>query len=300
VNDGSYFTHTPAVGEQWIWGGRLDGFSLLGKNKTTSMTRTSFMLRKCFFAGMAALLVASTANAAVIIGMVVDPTTTAGANSNSTRLGPGTWHIFGLDTTAGSSGISSFDVTLTSTGNMAANNRAPATNYDSDDQGTAVPAGFNLLRQLLGNNSPVVNMTGALPVPPSADSSANVGVDYFPISGYGQTASSFATKYAKTVLGPTTGAAWGTYNDLDLTGPIATALNPTGQKWVLLGEGTYTGAIPTGVGVTTIYTNFQNSFQSQPPAGGTSFVNLSIPEPASIALFGLALVGGLGFLRRRS
>jgi len=258
------------------------------------------MLRKCFFAAMATMLVASSVNAAVIIGMTVNPTTTAGANSNSSRSGVGTFHIYAIDNTPGSSGISSFDVTLASTAPMAANNRAPKTSYDADDQGTAVGAGFNLLNQTLGNNTPLVELTGALPTPPSADSSANKGVDYFPISGYGQTTGTFAAAYPKTILGPTTGSAWGTYTDADLTGTIAQGVNPTGLKWVFLGEGTYTGSIPTGVGSTTVFSNFSTNFASVVPAGGTSFVNLSVPEPASIALLGLAFVGSFGFLRRRS
>jgi hypothetical protein len=253
---------------------------------------------------MATMLVASSVNAAVIIGMTVNPTTTAGANSNSSRSGVGTFHIYAIDNTPGSSGISSFDVTLASTGgNMAANNRAPKTSYDADDQGTAVGAGFSLLNQTLGNNTPLVELTGALPTPPSADSSANKGVDYFPISGYGQTTGTFAAAYPKTILGPTTGSAWGTYTDADLTSPIALNVNPTGLKWVFLGEGTYLGGqpgIPTGVGSTTVFSNFSTNFASVVPAGGTSFVNLSVPEPASIALLGLAFVGSFGFLRRRS
>jgi len=259
------------------------------------------MLRKCFFAAMATMLVASSVNAAVIVGLAIDPNTTAGAGSNSTRSGNGTWHLYAIDNTPGSSGISSFDVTVTSSASMAVNNRAPSTNYDADGQGTTVGAGFSLLKNVIGNNTPVVELTGAQPTPPSADSSGNVSVDYFPISGYGQTAASFATKYSAAIAGPTVGASWGAYTPANLSTPQAAAANPTGLKWVFLGEGTYTGTAPTAVASMTIYNNFANTFASVVPAGGSSVVVLpNIPEPATIALFGLAFVGSFGFLRRRS
>src|SRR4029079_18027570 len=144
-------------------------------------------------------------------GLIVDPTTTAGPNSSSNRSGVGTWQVFALDDSSGNSGISSYDVSLTvSAGTMTPNHRSPSTSYDADGGGTPAQSGFTFLRQTLGNNTPTVQLTGAQNTPPSADSSANVGVDYYPISGFGQTASSFAAKYSNTILGPTTGAAWGT------------------------------------------------------------------------------------------
>ena len=47
------------------------------------------MLRKVFLAALAAVLMASSANAAMILGIKLDPTTTAGAGATSTRSSPG-------------------------------------------------------------------------------------------------------------------------------------------------------------------------------------------------------------------
>jgi len=261
------------------------------------------MLRKTFFAGCAALLLGSSANAAVIYGLVVDPETTAGANSSSNRSGAGTWHLYGVDNSA-DNGISSFDATVSSIGGLiSATNRAPQTNYDQDGGGTPGPAGFTLLRQTLGNGTAAVELTGAQPTPPSANSGSNVGNDYFPISGFGQNTGTFAAKYANPILGPTTGAQWGTYTDPGLSRPAALAANPTasGKKWVFLGEGTYTGTLVAPQGSTTTYQDFATSFASTPPTGGTSGVLiLAVPEPATLTLFGLAIVGGIGLIRRRN
>jgi len=258
------------------------------------------MIRKTFFAGLAALLFASGANAATILGLVVDPATTAGANSNSTRSGAGTWHLYAVDNDT-NFGISSFDATLTTVGGTFTNssNRSPATNYD-DGNGNAIPTGFNLLRQTLGNGTASVELTGAQPTPPSADSSANKGVDYFPIDGLGQTASGFAAKYPNTILGPTTGLAWGGYTDEGLT--RTAAVNAAGtNKWVFLGEGTYTGTLQAPVGSVTVYNNFQTNFASTPPPGGASGLLIpAVPEPATLSLIGLAMIGGFGVIRRRN
>jgi len=258
------------------------------------------MIRKTFFAGVAALLVASSANASVIYGLVKDPATTAGLNSSSNRSGAGTWHLFGVDTSA-DNGISSFDAFVSSVGGLiSATNRAPQTNYDQDGGGTPGPAGFTLLRQTLGNGTAAVELSGAQPTPPSSNSGSNVGNDYFPISGFGQVTGTFAAKYANPILGPTTGAQWGTYNDPELVGPAATALNPSGKKWVFLGEGTYTGQIQAPTGATTTYQDFATSFASTPPSGGTQGAILSVPEPATLTLLGLTMVGGFGLIRRRN
>jgi len=262
------------------------------------------MIRKTFFAGLAALLFASGANAAVIYGLVKDPSTTAGLNSSSNRSGAGTWHLYAVDTSA-DSGISSFDALVASTGGLvSATNRAPQTNYDQDGGGTPGPAGFTLLRQTLGNGTATVELTGAQPTPPSANSGSNVGNDYFPISGFGQNTGTFAAKYANPILGPTTGAQWGTYSDPELLGPEAVTANPSGKKWVFLGEGTYTGQLLIPTGSTTTYQDFATTFASTPPTGGTTGTFLTaggtIPEPTTLSMFGLAMVGSMGLFRRRN
>src|SRR4051794_28216842 len=171
-------------------------------------------LQRARLAAILACPSATTSDAAVIFGLMIDPSTTAGAASNSNRSGLGTWQRYAVDNTSGNSGISSFDVTLSNPGGtIAASNRAPQTSYDADGGGTAASSGFTFLRQTLNNNNAIIELTGAQNTPPNANSSANVGVDYFPISGFGQTASSFSAVYPNAILGPTTGAQWGNYLD---------------------------------------------------------------------------------------
>src|SRR3954453_9167328 len=75
-----------------------------------------------------ATITGTVAHASVLTALVIDPPTTAGAGSNSTRSGAGTWHLFAVDNTNDNFGISSFDVTVQSLGGaMTASNRAPAT-----------------------------------------------------------------------------------------------------------------------------------------------------------------------------
>jgi hypothetical protein len=232
------------------------------------------------------LLSVGNGQGSIIVGLVIDPAVTAGPNSSSTRSGPGTWHLYAVDTSSTDFGISTINVTISSSSNMAANNRAPETNYDSDGLGDPVESGFALLHQTLGNNTPIVQFTGAQPPPPSSNSSANVGVDYFPIGGFGQTASSFAAKYPNTILGPTIGSAWGSYSSV----PFATV---NGHNWLFLGEGTYVGTIPKITSANfTVYSNFSTSFSSIPAA-----TVILTPEPATVLL--LAVTAGAAILGSR-
>ena len=47
------------------------------------------MLRKIFFAALAALIMASSANAGVIVGLLLNPASTAGGGATSNRSGAG-------------------------------------------------------------------------------------------------------------------------------------------------------------------------------------------------------------------
>jgi len=242
------------------------------------------MIRKVFFAGLAALLVATSANAATIIGVAVNPGTTAGGGSTSTRSGLGTFHIFGLD--QDNLGISSYNLTM-GPAVTASNNRSPVTSI-TDGNGDTFSSGFNLLRT--ASNAPQMQASEPLP-----------GSSPYIIQGFGQTAGDFATVATTkgvqpgTVVGPTTSAAWGTYTT---SGGDAAS----GKKWVLLGEGTWNTSLPfTGQAQqfvsAAVVTAFGDANLVSVP---TTTTIILIPEPATLSLLGLAMVGCFGMIRRRS
>jgi hypothetical protein len=191
----------------------------------------------------------------VYLALVIDPPTTAGSgvptiprqygvgtfSVSSNKSGPGTFHLFALDATTGSFGISFFSVGLT--GNVSnVLNRAPtAVGFDTlDDNGESTgqsgSAGFSepLIRSGSGGNPPVPIQAGEVLGSP------------FRIGGMGQIANNFnntpnlpvpPTGGTRTWSGLTSGV-WGNYAD-------APAYNAGGKSWLLLGEGQYSGSAPT-------------------------------------------------------
>jgi len=241
------------------------------------------MIRKIFFAGLAALLLATSANAGTIVGIAVNPGTTAGGGSTSTRSGLGTFHLFGLDET--NLGISSYNITM-GPAVTASNNRSPVTSI-TDGNGDTFAAGFNLLRT--ASNAPQMQASEPLP-----------GSSPYIVQGFGQTAGDFASQASSkgvqpgSVVGPTTSAGWGTY--LTSGGDAA-----SGKKWVFLGEGTWNTSLPfTGASMfvpAAVLTAFGDANNG---SIATTTTIILIPEPATLSLLGLAMVGCFGMIRRRS
>src|SRR5262245_49108320 len=192
------------------------------------MTRTTYMLRKTFFAGLAVLTMTGAASAA-LIGVQVDPPNTAGGGANSTRSSVGSFHVYAMDDNSATNGISSYSITF-SPSVSASNNRSPVTSIQ-DGNTDVWTAGFNLLRTASNANP----MTGSQNLP---------GQTPYLITGIGKTSGDFPTLSTTTgvqpgtVVGPTTSGSWGgAYNN----GVNSAFLGPHGEHWTLLGEGLYTG-----------------------------------------------------------
>jgi len=269
------------------------------------------MLRRTFLALVAVLAMSATANAGSIYAWIVaDPATTAGAgvapaggfSVNSSRSGVGTWHLYAVDDADASSGIRSFFIKLNGT-TPAINNRSPITQYDDDatfgNGGGPYNAGFNDVR----TTTPIIG-AGQGATNPNA------------IAGYGITAGNFSTVPGALSFnsGSTTSGQWGNYavGDGRTSGQLADGHI---RNALLLAEGTYTGAVPT-VDTTTSFalggsgvnfwnaTGFPQSGSSTVTGVGTAQtlvgnVNPFVPEPATLTLVGLAVVGFGGLVGRR-
>jgi len=243
--------------------------------------------------------------------LVVDPSTTAGAGIvpivnpgggtmavTSTRSGANTWHLYAVDDVDSSFGIKTYNIKLNGTIPAINNRSASGTWTDGNDT-------FNE-----GFSDPVVRT--ASNINPVAGSQATPSAANTPlIGGYGIAASNFVLKTPGGVANsysPVANGQWGLYAD-PLTSGVVAATGHV-RNAVFLAEGTYTGAAPTidtatlvSAGGTVIAFYNQDPATNQNPSGanatGLLTTNPFIPEPATMTLVGLAIVGFGGLVGRR-
>ncbi len=179
----------------------------------------------------------------------------------------GQFKILAQDSTGDNAGIASYGFVL----------QGPVTGVDNATINTAAAngpggigsAGFTLLR------SPDSDLTQ---VAGSQDTISGPNMIY----GFGQTASSLSAKGITSFINPVEGDNW------SVPAVIATGTYNAAQGKVSINQ--------------TAFDTFVNIFTSSTGKGvegaQLSFVTVEIPEPATIGLLGLALVGGLGLRRR--
>jgi PEP-CTERM motif len=213
---------------------------------------------------LTAVLGGSTAQATVHVGLVLNPSSTAGGGATSTRSGNGSWQLYALDDNDSDFGISSYNISMS--GTTAINHRSPITTVN-DLNGDPQTAGFSGLRS--GTNANPIVASQGLP-----------GTTPFLITGFGQTASNFTTKATAIdagafVVGPTTSGSWGNYNSPFLA-PLQTQ---TGNNWVFLAEGLgASGLTSINSAVVTVYSNQSGTSVAAP----TQIHNLSGFPPVEI------------------
>lgn len=221
------------------------------------------MLRKALFAASIAMLLAGTATAATIT-YTLDLT---GA--------PGTFTLKAATSGGDNAGLAVYGVPLSGTV-LTLDNFSPQMSFGTKGAFNG-PAGYGSVR-----SADIISST-LNPVVTGSQDTVNAAAPNNLVFGIGQTAGSFATTGWTPIVAGTDAQAW--------VAPV------------ILATGTYTGTLGFNTQSVNLVGNaFASNTSSSAPAATIATQVLTggtIPEPATVSLLGLAMVGGLGVIRRR-
>jgi hypothetical protein len=206
----------------------------------------------------------------LLAGLLLAVNANAGTVTLTMDAAGGTWSLRGSSSAGDNAGIASYNIPLLGIATLT--NEGPFYQLNATD---FQPAGFSELRVPGTDNDAVAKTVFAgqktIPSPTSHI-----------VYGFGQTGGSLPGAFVAAA-------------------PSKNASTPYGAN-LLLASGTYSGAAPTVDfnSASLSISLFNSNAGTQTSAANVVPGGPIIPEPATLTLLGFAMVGGFGFIRRRS